>query len=71
MLGYIDRFGAEAVTGRRVLSAGQIRRMVAAENVYNAYMSRKASNDWGKWVNENPRMAAILAEVEGLLDGTD
>jgi hypothetical protein len=64
LLGYIDRFGVEAVVGRPILSAGEIRRMIAAHNVYTAYRSRAASDDWAKWAHEHPTYAAILAEIE-------
>ena len=64
LIGYIDRFGVQAVMGRAELSAGEIRRMIAAENVQNAYLSRKGAEDWTKWAKEHPQYAAILHEVE-------
>lgn len=66
LLGYIDHFGVEAVMGRPVLSAGEIRRMITAKNIYEAYQSRKASTDWAKWAHDYPDYARILAEVEKL-----
>ena len=71
LIGYIDRFGVEAVMGRPVLSAGELRRMYTVENIYNAYNARKASEDWAKWAAENPARAAMLAEVEGLIHNAD
>lgn len=64
LLGYIDRFGVEAVMGRPVLSAGEIRGMMTARNIYDAFHSRKSSDDWVKWAKDHPHYAAILAEVE-------
>ncbi len=66
LLGYIDRFGAEAVMGRPVLSAGELRRMIMAENICNAFTSRKASENWAQWVRDNPVYSGILAKIEKL-----
>ena len=68
LIGYIDRFGVEPVMGRPTLSAGEIRRMMAVENVYTAYMSRKQADDWAKWAHDNPHYAKILSSVERILD---
>ncbi len=56
----------EAVTGRKVLYYGEVRRMIAAENVVLAYLSRKSYENWGKWAQEHPDLEKILNEVEVL-----
>jgi hypothetical protein len=38
-----------------------MREMIIAENVHDAYQSRKVSGDWAKWAADNPGMAEILA----------
>lgn len=63
-LSYIDRFGAEAVLGRPVLSAGEIFRMTVAENIKNALHSRKESQNWAEWAGKNPAAAKLLADIE-------
>jgi len=68
LIGYIDRFGAKAATGRDTLRVGEMSRMITCENIVNAYLSRKASDDWAKWATENPASAALLRDIEGLLD---
>lgn len=62
VLGKIDRFGVEAVTGRRVLSFGEIRRMIIAENIVAAYRSSLQNNNWAEWTEKNPTAAALLVE---------
>jgi hypothetical protein len=60
----IDRFGLEAVTGRRVFYFSEIRRLIYAENIVNAYESRARSKNWVEWATTNPRQAELLAEAE-------
>jgi len=62
LLGYIDRFGAKAVMGR-ALSAREIRGMVLAENVVNAYKERQAASDWTIWTDNNKDKARLLNEA--------
>jgi hypothetical protein len=62
LLGYIDRFGAQAVLGR-ALSAGEIKSMVLAENVKNAYQERQNSQDWAVWKRDNDAKANLLNEA--------
>ena len=69
LLSYIDRFGARAVTGRETLAAGEIKRMLMAEQIVSAYQSRKASNKWAEWENANPYKSALLKAVEKELHG--
>lgn len=60
----IDRFGIEAILGRRQFFYGELRRMIYAENLVAAYRSRAQSNNWAEWVASNPVMADVLAEAE-------
>lgn len=60
----IDRFGVEAVMGRRVLYFGETRRMILAENIAAAYMARKQASTWAQWSADNPAMAAVLKKIE-------
>lgn len=55
----VSRFGVEAVFGRPLYTK-EMRRMVAADNIYSAFTSRKNSKDWGKWASENPELDEIL-----------
>lgn len=64
MLAKIDRFGLEAITGRRQFYFGELRRLIIAENIVNAYRGRSRADSWAAWANENPGMAELLAEVE-------
>ena len=59
MLGYVDRFGAEAVYGRTP-GAKELKAMVLAENVVNAYKSREQSGDWAAWARENSSLNKLL-----------
>lgn len=67
----IDRFGIEAVLGRRQLYYGELRKMIAAENIVNAYESRQRSENWADWASKNTELAAFLAVVEKLVDELD
>lgn len=55
----IDRFGTQAIYGR-VLSKNEVKRMRAAENVVNAYNSRKQSGDWAAWARDHKDMNRLL-----------
>lgn len=68
ILTYIDRFGVMAIMGRETLSAGEVRRMMIAENIVRAYQERKASGDWGTWAQENPGAARLLADIEKVIN---
>ena len=67
-LNRIERFGLEAVTGRRVFLFRDFIRMRTAENVVNSYRSRQQAGNWAEWVESNPRPAQILADIEKLLE---
>jgi hypothetical protein len=62
----INRFGLEAVTGRRVFYLHELHRLITADNIVNAYRSRRQSKNWAEWTESNPRLAAIVAEAEKL-----
>jgi len=57
-----------------MLYAGEITRMIAAENIVNAYRSRDAYRvdgepNWAQWAERNPSLARILNEVEQVANG--
>jgi len=56
------------VTGKKVFMFGDFIRLRVAENVFNAYMSRKQSGNWAAWVESNPRAAQLLADIEMTLE---
>mgnify|MGYP003464051790 CR=1 FL=1 len=64
MLAKIDRFGLEAITGRRKFYHGELSRLIIAENIVMAYNSRKQSNNWAKWASDNPEAEKLLIEAE-------
>ena len=53
--------------GKAVLSAGEMRRMIHAEGVVNAYHSRTSGNA-AEWVKENPEMNEMLYEAQKLAE---
>lgn len=77
LLNAIKVFGVEAVTGRKVLSAREIRNMLTAETVVNAYRGREnyrdedGKQDWPGWAKDHPAASRLLdramiaAEREG------
>ena len=62
LMGYVTRFGAAAVFGRTP-GAGELRRMIAAENVVNAYNARKASENWAEWASAYPAANRLLIKA--------
>lgn len=67
LLQYIDRFGVEAVMGRKTLSAGEMRRMIHAENIQRAYVKRNIA-DAAEWVKENPEMSELLRKAQLMVE---
>lgn len=59
LLRNVDRFGAQAVFGR-TLGAKEIRQMLTAEAIVQAYHERAASENWAAWEQDNPGRAALL-----------
>ena len=70
LLQYIDRFGVEAVMGRKTLFAREMRRMIHAENLVKAYNERNRS-DAPTWVKDNPEMNKLLYEAQRLAEQED
>jgi hypothetical protein len=68
----IERFGTSAVLGREQLSNRELRHMISAENVYNAWKSRDAYRDengaenWVEWAGKHPDLSALLIGVESI-----
>lgn len=62
----IDRFGAQAVLGRP-MGAKEIRRIMAAEYVLNAYRSMTSSENYAAWVNDHPQEAELLSQAAKLV----
>ena len=59
----VEKYGVQAVFGR-ALFLHEIKEMNIAENIYNAYKSRKASDNLAKWTTENQGLAEILSGLE-------
>lgn len=62
--------------GRSQLYAGEIGRMVAAENVVNAYRSRDnfrvdGEPNWVRWAEMNPTLNSILIRATKAAYGTE
>ena len=67
LLNYIDRFGVEAVMGRKVLYAHEMRRMIHSENLVNGYKERSKANA-AEWVEKNQGMAKLLREAQRMVE---
>ena len=65
-LARIDRFGLEAITGRRVFFYGELRRLILAENIVLAYRQRAQALNWVTWATDHPGLAELLAEADQL-----
>jgi hypothetical protein len=67
LLKKIDRFGFEAVTGRKTFYFGELRRMMIAENIVRAYEGRAAhKGGWAAWSTDNPELSELLHAAEML-----
>lgn len=62
LLGYLDRFGAEATYGRQI-GAGEMRRMVIVENVISAYRESKNTSSLAEWIKHNHDKYRLLGEA--------
>ena len=66
VLDAIDRFGVAAVMGRPTLGAGEMQRMIVADNVRRAWLSRGAYRDkegnanWAEWAEAYPELSEVL-----------
>jgi len=66
LLSYLDRFGgAQNVLGR-ALGAGEMRRMIVAENISKWRAERDKSESWAAWENDNPEKAQALHDARKL-----
>ncbi len=65
----IDRWGVEAITGRRQFYFGELRRMIAAENIVTAYKSRAHAENWVAWARDNSVLASLLVDAEKIANG--
>jgi hypothetical protein len=59
----IEKYGVESVTGEKIIRVRLHRDITMANNVINSYESRKQSDDWVKWVTENPDMNSLLEQA--------
>lgn len=59
----VEKYGAQAVFGR-ALFLHEMKEMNIAENIYNAYQSRKASGNLAEWTTKNEGLAGILSGLE-------
>ncbi len=66
LLAKIDRFGAKAILGRDTFYYGELQNLIIAENIFLAYHSRKKSENWVAWAEDNPAIATLLFEAEQL-----
>ena len=71
LLSQIDRFGVEAVMGRRQLSAKEIIHMRTAGNIVGYYQSMIQAENRAEWAAANKEGSSILTQCERLIDGID
>jgi hypothetical protein len=72
LLEYIDRFGVEAVTGRKTLGAGELLRMIAAQNIVQAYRDKQAHKDgWAAWQQQHPAQNQLLERARQAAEELD
>lgn len=60
MLKRIDRFGVHAVMGRPVLYEREMRAMITANNIVEAYRDRARAANWEAWQKENRELGNLL-----------
>ena len=53
--------------GRKQLYAGEMRRMIHAENISVAYKQRNQA-EAAEWVKDNPEMSRILLEAQRMVE---
>jgi len=56
--------------GRKILYAGEMLRMIHAENIATAYRQRNQA-DAAEWVKEHPDMSRILLEAQRMTEQED
>jgi len=57
----IERFGVQAILNRPYLGSKELKLMLLAERVYNAYKEREKSTDWATWALSNPVESELLS----------
>ena len=68
LISYIERFGVQAVMGRAHLGAGEMMRMITAENIVMAYQARADSENWAEWAAKNKKASRLLNAAAKLAD---
>jgi len=63
LLHAIERFGVQAIMGRPMLYAKEIRSMLLAERVVNVIQAVNNSDDWPAFAREHPKDAALYTEI--------
>jgi hypothetical protein len=58
----IDRYGATAVLGDKVLSVSEARQMATAADAVAAWRSRERSDDWVEWAKANPQANQLITD---------
>ena len=71
LISQIDRFGVEAVLGRRQLTAKEIIHMRMADNIVRYYQARAQSENWAEGAAAHKEGNRILIYCERLIDGVD
>lgn len=62
----INRFGLEAITGRRTILFSEYIRMITAENIVKAFTERMNAESWVTWQKDHPNASKLLTEAEQL-----
>jgi len=65
----IDKYGVEAITGKRILRPGLLRRIRHVRTIINAFELRKKAESFSIFGRDNPELADILVEAERLAHG--
>jgi len=55
----VRQYGAAAVFGR-VLTIEEMRKMILAERIVEAYQARAKSDNWAEWASQNQDAANLL-----------
>jgi len=56
----IERFGVEAIKNRPYLGAKELKNMLFAERVYDAFKERESSDNVVEWSGSNPDKADLV-----------
>jgi hypothetical protein len=66
LINCIDRFGVEAVLGRKVLGSKEIKLMAIAENISRWYDERKKAENPADWAKDNDNESSALTVAHSL-----